>query len=1041
VTSGPISTTNVFETGTDAANFSGNYSPQTVGSQTINSLTFTGAVNSPVTLQSGTLTLDAATGFTDTNTSNSYAAGIGLVVESGAAANTISANVDLGASQTWEIDSANALTVSGTIADAVGTSLDALTKTGNGTLILSASNTYNGGTTVSAGTIQLSSGGSIGSAGALTVQGTGTFDLHGNNQSVTGLSDGGVSTGTITSSVGSATLTVNPNVTGTFSGTITDGGSGNSLSLTFAGPSTETLSGNNSYTGLTTVTGGTLIAASNSALGSSTSATGGLLLNPSSGTATVDFTSANPTIASLSSSGAGTSDVVLGSTSGAGTSTTLTITGAGTATSGSFGGVISDLTSTVATAIGNLNVSGGSLILGGANTFTGTTTISGGGTLTLANPLALQNSTLNYNSGGTLSFGTQTAVTLAGLSGSQNLALTNTTPAGVALTIGNLNVSSTYTGSLGGTGSVTKEGTGTVNFSNANYSGATTVVLGNLNISGGTFGSSTAAFNVDGNSGTAQTATATVSGGDLLAGTVSIGIGSNQYDAILTISGNASVTFSTGVVIGAAGDTGGGLDINSTGSTLSLGAVTVARDTGLAGTGLTVAGGAVTATSVDVQATGNSSVSNAQLNISGGSLTITAASGGLKIGDVAGTTVSGHTGTLTMTGGALTYLGSDGLLADATAPGSGVTTAGNVNITGGVATLSGITLNDADSTTAASELTVSGGATLYLGSVGLVENIPVGSTQAVTTTLGTATIGAIAPWSSSGAIALASGSTATFQAADSFNTANNIALSGTLSGGGGLAVSGAGSVTLSANDTYTGTTAVNAGGTLIVSGSLSGTTAASVASGGKLEVDGLLNSTISATVSGQLSGTGVIGGADVSGAGSTLAPGLTEADSSTAVGTLTAAGNVSLASSATLSIRLGLTTGEHSDPTTGLGGDVDQLFMNGGSFSLADSTTTLQILDTSAEYSAAIGSIYVIVNGSASAPTGTFGNALASGDDVIGSAGDTYEVFYDVNAANTGAGNDIDLELVAVPEPGTWASLIGGIGMLVVWQRSRRRRA
>ena len=37
------------------------------------------------------------------------------------------------------------------------------------------------------------------------------------------------------------------------------------------------------------------------------------------------------------------------------------------------------------------------------------------------------------------------------------------------------------------------------------------------------------------------------------------------------------------------------------------------------------------------------------------------------------------------------------------------------------------------------------------------------------------------------------------------------------------------------------------------------------------------------------------------------------------------------------------------------------------------------------------------------------------------------------------AGTDIALEYDAViPEPGTWAMFLGGMGMLVVWQRSRR---
>ena len=67
----------------------------------------------------------------------------------------------------------------------------------------------------------------------------------------------------------------------------------------------------------------------------------------------------------------------------------------------------------------------GTLTLNAANTFSGTTRAAAG-TLLLANSLALQNSTLDMNSTdtGAVSLGSLSAVTLGGLTGSRNLALT-----------------------------------------------------------------------------------------------------------------------------------------------------------------------------------------------------------------------------------------------------------------------------------------------------------------------------------------------------------------------------------------------------------------------------------------------------------------------------------------------------------------------------------------------------------------------------------------------------------------------------------------
>ena len=99
----------------------------------LNSLSFTSSSGAVTINNTGgfTLGLNATSSFMDQNSVN-YGPGIGLVVQSGASADTIQTNVLLGASQAWEIDSsaANALTVSGNISD--GGNAYNLTKTGTG---------------------------------------------------------------------------------------------------------------------------------------------------------------------------------------------------------------------------------------------------------------------------------------------------------------------------------------------------------------------------------------------------------------------------------------------------------------------------------------------------------------------------------------------------------------------------------------------------------------------------------------------------------------------------------------------------------------------------------------------------------------------------------------------------------------------------------------------------------------------------------------------------------------------------------------------
>jgi fibronectin-binding autotransporter adhesin len=82
-------------------------------------------------------------------------------------------NLTLNATTTFEIDNASAVTdVTGAVTGTGG-----LIKTGSGTLMLTATNTYSGGTTISAGTLQIGNGGTSGSiTGNVTDNGTLAFD-------------------------------------------------------------------------------------------------------------------------------------------------------------------------------------------------------------------------------------------------------------------------------------------------------------------------------------------------------------------------------------------------------------------------------------------------------------------------------------------------------------------------------------------------------------------------------------------------------------------------------------------------------------------------------------------------------------------------------------------------------------------------------------------------------------------------------------------------------------------------------------------------
>jgi autotransporter-associated beta strand protein len=196
--------------------------------------------------------------------------------------------------------------------------------------------------------------------------------------------------------------------------------------------------------------------------------------------------------------------------------------------------------------------------LNSANTFRGDSRINAG-VLRLVNGAALQFSTLNLapTDSGTLSFGSLTAATLGGLSGSRGLALSNDFATAVALSVGNNTSNTAYTGILSGNGSVNKIGPGTLTLSGTNnYSGITTVSSGVLLVHR-TLGPGAVSVTggVLGGNGTLAGAVTVQPGGTLSPGS-SIGV--------LTISNSVNLTGTTFMEITHVGPTNDALNVSGT---------------------------------------------------------------------------------------------------------------------------------------------------------------------------------------------------------------------------------------------------------------------------------------------------------------------------------------------------------------------------------------------------------------------------------------------------------------------------------------------
>ena len=383
---------------------------------------------------------------------------VGTTLDNTAAATSLANAIVLNPLANLTMAGSNGLTLTGPISGD-----GALTKNGASTLILTADNSYTGGTTINTGTLQVGNGGTTGSIGTGPV-----------------LDD--------------AALVFNRSGTVAVPGAIIGTGS---LTQEGVGGGTLLLTGDNSYSGGTTIASGVLQLGD----GGTTGSIVGDVLN--NGALTFDRTDMVTFAGAISGSGA-VSQIGLGTTILTGASTYLggTAIEAGTlqlgngGTSGSIMGNVLDNGTLVfdrsdaLTFVGAISGTGsvtqigsGSTTLTAANTYEGGTTLSNG-TLIAGNNSALGAGTLTVTPN---LFGT---TTLDNTAAATSLANAIQIDPLANLIVGGSNPL-TLTGEISGRGALAKNGASTLILTADNsYAGGTTIGAGTLQLgAGGTTGS------------------------------------------------------------------------------------------------------------------------------------------------------------------------------------------------------------------------------------------------------------------------------------------------------------------------------------------------------------------------------------------------------------------------------------------------------------------------------------------------------------------------------------------------------------------------
>jgi autotransporter-associated beta strand protein len=297
------------------------------------------------------------------------------------------------------------------------------------------------------------------------------------------VADGGAITGNV---LDNGTFAIDRADIYTFAGAISGSGS-----LIQMGSGTTVLTGANGYSGGTTMAAGTLQVGNSGAIGSGpVTFVGGIF---QAGAAGLSFANAF---------------VVETSTATIDTQTyTLTLSGSITDGSGSTGGLA--------------KIGDGTLVLSGASSYTGSTNVNAGTLRAGAANVFAPQSLFNVVSGATLDLNGFNA-SLGALAGAGNVTLGSG-----MLTTGGNNASTTYSGTISGSGGFNKTGSGTLVLTGTDtYTGTTDVNGGSLEVDGAITSSSSVSVN---------------------AGAMLTGVGTVDPNTVTIASGSAFVPGSSGV--------------------------------------------------------------------------------------------------------------------------------------------------------------------------------------------------------------------------------------------------------------------------------------------------------------------------------------------------------------------------------------------------------------------------------------------------------------------------------------------------------------